>query len=52
MAPKLLDDLICDFNYIGNSMLIVDEKMIDVPLFYIKQVSNYINYLLFVLLVS
>ena len=37
MVPKYLDDLICDFNYIGNSMQLVDEKMIDVPLFYTKQ---------------
>ena len=37
MVPKYLDDLICDFNFISNSMQLVDEKMIDVPLFYTKQ---------------
>ena len=37
MVPKKLDDLICNFNYIGNSMQLVDSQMIDVPLFYTKQ---------------
>lgn len=37
MVNKDLDDLVCDFNYIANSMQLVDEKLIDVPLFYTKQ---------------
>jgi len=37
MVPKHLDDLICDFNYIAHRMNIIDEKLIDVPLFYTKQ---------------
>ncbi len=37
MVPKNLEDLICDFNYISNSMQLVDEQMIDVPFFYTKQ---------------
>lgn len=39
MVPKSLDDLICDYNYIGNSMQLVDQMMIDVPYFYTKQVT-------------
>ncbi len=38
MVPKNLDDLICDFNYLSNSMQLIDDKMIDVPFFYTKQV--------------
>lgn len=41
MIPLSLDDLICDFNYIATSMQIIDEKMIDVPLFYTKQVNYF-----------
>lgn len=37
MIDKSLDDLICDFNYIANSLQLVDSQMIDVPLFYTKQ---------------
>lgn len=42
MVPKSLDDLICDFNYIASPMQTVEDKMIDIPLFYTKQVSLYI----------
>ena len=37
MVPKDLNDLIGDFNYISNSMQLVDEKLIDIPIFYTKQ---------------
>jgi SpoVK/Ycf46/Vps4 family AAA+-type ATPase len=37
MAPKNLEDLICDFNYVATSMQIIDEKCIEIPLFYSKQ---------------
>jgi SpoVK/Ycf46/Vps4 family AAA+-type ATPase len=37
MIPKSLNDLLCDFNYIAHSMNLVDEKLIDVPLFYSLQ---------------
>jgi len=38
MVPHNLEDLICDFNYIANTMQLVSEKIPDVPLFYTKQV--------------
>jgi len=37
MVPKNLEDLICDFNYVANSMQIIDDQLIDIPLFYTKQ---------------
>lgn len=37
MISKNLEDLVCDFNYIAHSMDLVDEQLIDVPLFYTKQ---------------
>jgi len=37
MVPKDLDDLLCDFNYVATAMQTVDEKCIDIPLFYTKQ---------------
>jgi SpoVK/Ycf46/Vps4 family AAA+-type ATPase len=37
MVPKNLEDLICDFNYVANSIQIIDEQLIDIPLFYTKQ---------------
>jgi len=37
MVPKQLEDLICDFNYVANSMQIVDDMLIEIPLFYTKQ---------------
>jgi SpoVK/Ycf46/Vps4 family AAA+-type ATPase len=37
MYAKNLDDLLCDFNYVANSMQIVDSQLIDIPLFYTKQ---------------
>ena len=39
MAPHSLEDLICDFNYITNTMQLINEKLVDVPLFYTKQVK-------------
>jgi len=45
MVPKHLDDLICDFNYIAHRMNIIEEKLIDVPLFYTKQLIK--EYLIF-----
>jgi len=42
MVPHNLEDLICDFNYITNTMQLIDEMLVDVPLFYTKQV-NLIN---------
>lgn len=37
MVPHHLDELLCDFNYVANRQFIVEEKLIDVPLFYTKQ---------------
>lgn len=37
MVPKNLEDLQCDYNYVANSMQLVDEQLIDVPFFYTKQ---------------
>jgi transitional endoplasmic reticulum ATPase len=37
MVPKYLEDLLCDFNYISHSMDLIDEQLIEVPLFYTKQ---------------
>lgn len=37
MTPRHLEDLLCDFNYVAHSMQIVDEQLIEVPLFYTKQ---------------
>ena len=42
MVPKNLDDLLCDFNYIAKETLIANERMCDIPLFYTKQVINYL----------
>ena len=37
MVPHTLDELKCDFNYVAHRMNIIDENLIDVPLFYTKQ---------------
>ena len=37
MVPHTLDELLCDFNYVAHRMNIIDENLIDVPLFYTKQ---------------
>ena len=37
MVPHTLDELICDFNYVAHRMHIIEEQLIDVPLFYTKQ---------------
>ena len=37
MVPHTLDELQCDFNYVAHRMNIIDENLIDVPLFYTKQ---------------
>jgi SpoVK/Ycf46/Vps4 family AAA+-type ATPase len=37
MVPHTLDELICDFNYIAHRLNIAEETLIDVPLFYTKQ---------------
>ena len=37
MVPHTLDELICDFNYIAHRLNIAEESLIDVPLFYTKQ---------------
>lgn len=37
MVHKNLEDLICDFNYVANSMQIIEDQLIDIPLFYTKQ---------------
>lgn len=53
MVPKSIEDLICDFNYIGNSMYLVDDKMIDVPFFYTKQViSIFLNVIIYLFINS
>ncbi len=38
MVPHDLEELICDFNYITNTMQLINDKMVEVPLFYTKQV--------------
>ena len=45
MAPHTLDELQCDFNYVAHRMNIIDENLIDVPLFYTKQLIK--EYLIF-----
>jgi len=37
MIPKHLDDLLCDFNYVATAMQTIDDKLIEIPLFYTKQ---------------
>ena len=37
MVPHTLSELKCDFNYVAHRMNIIDENLIDVPLFYTKQ---------------
>ena len=37
MVPHTLNELLCDFNYVAHRMNIIDENLIDVPLFYTKQ---------------
>ena len=37
MVPHTLSQLKCDFNYVAHRMNIIDENLIDVPLFYTKQ---------------
>jgi len=37
MVPHTLDELLCDFNYVAHRMNVIDENLIDVPLFYTKQ---------------
>ena len=37
MVPHTLDELKCDFNYVAHRMNVIDENLIDVPLFYTKQ---------------
>jgi len=37
MVPHTIDELLCDFNYVDHRMNIIDENLIDVPLFYTKQ---------------
>ena len=37
MVSHTLDELKCDFNYVAHRMNIIDENLIDVPLFYTKQ---------------
>jgi len=37
MVPHNLDELICDFNYVARRMQIIDQSIIDIPLFYTKQ---------------
>lgn len=37
MVPKNLDDLICDFNYVAYRMNVISPSLIDIPLFYTKQ---------------
>ena len=45
MVPHTLDELLCDFNYVAHRMNIIDENLIDVPLFYTKQLIK--EYLIF-----
>ena len=45
MVPHTLDELQCDFNYVAHRMNIIDENLIDVPLFYTKQLIK--EYLIF-----
>ena len=45
MMPHTLDELQCDFNYVAHRMNIIDENLIDVPLFYTKQLIK--EYLIF-----
>ena len=37
MVPHTLDELLCDFNYVAHRMNVIDDKLIDIPLFYTKQ---------------
>ena len=37
MVPHTLSELKCDFNYVAHRMNIIDENLIDVSLFYTKQ---------------
>ena len=37
MVPHTLSELKCDFNYVAHRMNIIDENLIDVPLFHTKQ---------------
>ena len=37
MVNHSLNELICDFNYVAHRMHIIEEQLIDVPLFYTKQ---------------
>jgi hypothetical protein len=37
MVPKNLEDLICDFNYVANSINLVYDESFTIPLFYTKQ---------------
>ena len=37
MVPHALSEFKCDFNYIAHKMNIIDENLIDVSLFYTKQ---------------
>lgn len=37
IVKKDLEDLICDFNYVAHTAQLIDDKLIDIPLFYTKQ---------------
>lgn len=45
MVPTFLEDLICDFNYVAQTMHYTDSSLIDIPLFYTKQLIK--EYLIF-----
>jgi hypothetical protein len=47
MASHTLSELKCDFNYVAHRMNIIDENLIDVSLFYTKQLLK--GYYIFLL---